>query len=66
MRIQLQDHGSIFLAQPQDVDAASWLRSTAPEDAQWWGHALVIEHNYVADFIYTLANNGIDLEHLVC
>lgn len=51
MQIRLANHWSIVLAHPIDDATAQWLRETAPEDAQFWGNALVIEPRYVLGFV---------------
>jgi hypothetical protein len=42
-------HGSIYLIHPRTTVAAQWLRDTAPDDAQWWGEYLAVEHRYIGD-----------------
>jgi len=50
MKIQLQNHGSVVLAFPMDDEAEKWLHETAPQEAQFFGRALVIEPRYVEGF----------------
>lgn len=47
MKIKLVNVGTLTMAYPLDDDAASWLRETAPEDAQFLGKAMAIEPRYV-------------------
>jgi hypothetical protein len=35
-------HGSIALLRSNDAGSLYWLSETAPEDAQWYGEALVV------------------------
>lgn len=44
---QLEDNGSIWLFRPLTVAAKEFLANTAPEDAQFFGNAMVVEHRYV-------------------
>jgi hypothetical protein len=62
VRIQLQDHGSIWLAQPLDQDARAWICHSAPETAQYFGHALVIEPRYVSGFADAAQEAGAEVE----
>jgi len=44
----VENHGTLCLIRPSDDSAADWLSETAPEDAQWWSGALVVEPRYVS------------------
>jgi hypothetical protein len=59
-------HGSIALLRANDPGSLYWLSETAPEDAQWYGEALVVEHRYVYGVADVLAQHGwtVQLPHL--
>lgn len=40
------EHYSIILFRPLDATAREWLHETAPEEAQFFGGALVVEPRY--------------------
>jgi hypothetical protein len=43
--IRLQNHGSIWLARPLTAAGAEWIDEHIPNDAQWFGGALVIQNH---------------------
>ena len=55
---QLENHGSIFLIRPLNDAANQWLRETAPEDAQFFGDAMVVEPRYVREVIGAIEADG--------
>jgi hypothetical protein len=61
VRINLQDHGRFWLADPQDRDAAAWLTDTAPADPMWFGPCLVIEWRAVNEFASAAKAAGVEL-----
>jgi hypothetical protein len=62
MRLQVQNHGSIFLLQPLDGPVHDWLREHAPPEAQTLGRALAVEPRYVELWINHAIEFGIDVE----
>jgi len=42
-----ENHGSLFLLFPLTQHARSWIEEHLPEDAQWFGNAVVVEHRYI-------------------
>lgn len=43
-----ENHGSLFLARPITDAGIDWLRDTSPDDAQFFGPAMVVEPRYAA------------------
>ena len=41
--------------------SGSISRRYLPDDAQWWGRAVVIEPRYVGDIAQGMANSGLQL-----
>jgi len=62
MDVQFRNHGSIWLAQPLTAAAGDWIAEHIPEDAQYWGDAVVIEPRYVAAIAEGMANDGLEIE----
>lgn len=58
---RVENHGSIVLVRPETEGEHEWLEQTAPEDAQWWGDALVVEPRYVAGVLEAARNDGFDI-----
>jgi len=58
------DHGSIWLVQPMNVDAADWLVEEsrtayqAGADWQFWGRSLVIEPRFIDNMLCLLDDEG--------
>ena len=57
----VQNHGSIFLVEPQSDEARDNLQDNVQEGAQFFGRALVVEHRYILDLVATLQNEGWDV-----
>jgi hypothetical protein len=51
-------HGSIYLFRPLTKEAREWLDETAPDDAQFVGVALVVEHRYAEHVAEVFKDNG--------
>ena len=54
----IQNEGSIYLFRPLTTEAREWLDETAPEDAQFFGEALVVEHRYAQHVAEVFQDNG--------
>ena len=61
MTLRVLWNGSLYLAHPQDRDAARWLRETAAGDAQWWGGALVVEDQHIVPFLDVAIAAGMEI-----
>ena len=53
-----ENHGSLFLLFPLTESAQSWIEEH-PEDAQWLGNAVVIEHRYIWAILEGIQNDGL-------
>lgn len=58
----ITNHGTLFLVRPNNVGAQSHLSEVAPEEAQFWGTAIVVEHRYAFDFAQALIADGFTVE----
>lgn len=56
--VQITAHGSIFLFHPQSQAGREWLAAHAPDDAQWFGLALVVEHRYANNWAVEALDAG--------
>ncbi len=57
MKFTILHSGSISLFFPCDDEAEQALQDTAPEDAQFMGAAMAVEHRHVADVRDWFINN---------
>ena len=57
----IENHGSIFLFDPQNTSAEKHLREHVSEEAQWFGGALVVEPRYVVDLFTALRAEGFQI-----
>ena len=55
---RIENHGSIFLFDPQNAQSEDHLRGNVSEEAQWFGGALVVEPRYAADLAEALQAEG--------
>ncbi len=62
MDIQVQNHGSIFLFHPLSDLGRKWLHETAPEDAQFFGGSLAVEHRFAQDVAHFAQSEGLEVE----
>ncbi len=53
-----EDHGTLYLIHPVTPEGDIWVHETAPEDAFWFGGALVVEHHYVGDVLLAIMGSG--------
>lgn len=57
---EVQNEGTIFLLRPLTVAATAWLEENITgDDHQYFGHALVVEHRYIADIVEGIRNDGL-------
>jgi hypothetical protein len=54
----VRNEGTLVLLRPTTDAAATWLRESTPEDATWWGGALVVEPRYVESILFGAADEG--------
>jgi hypothetical protein len=55
---RVEDHGSIVLIRPLTSDVERWFEEHVPDDAQWFGSALVVEPRYVGPIVTALIDEG--------
>jgi len=61
MDFTVENHGSIFLLRPNTKAAQAWIDSNIPEDAQYLGNAVAIEHRYIMDIIDGIQADGLSI-----
>jgi len=54
-----ENHGSLFLLFPLTQHAHSWIEEHFPKDAQWFGHAVVVEHRYIWTILDGIQDAGL-------
>ena len=55
----VENHGSIFLLQPLTPEAQAWIDEFIPEDAQYLGSAVSVEHRYIVDIVDGIKEEGL-------
>lgn len=60
--VRVENHGSIFLFQPMTELGRTTIEERAPEDAMYFGDALVVEHRYARDVAASMLDDGLELE----
>lgn len=58
----LAAHGSICLLRPVTLEATAWVTENIPDDAQWFGGAVVVEPRFVGPLIDGIVNDGLTAE----
>lgn len=59
---RIENHGSILLVRPLTDEAKEWLQNTAPEDAQFMGEAMAVEHRYIDGVVDAARADGLTFE----
>lgn len=55
----IENHGSIYLLRPTNDSAREFLaESVDPDNSQWFGGALVVEHRYIGPLVDNLREDG--------
>ena len=56
----VENHGSIFLLQPQNKEAIDWVDEHIGQDNGYQPYfpAVVVEHRYITDFVAGIRNDG--------
>lgn len=58
---RIENHGSIFLFDPQNSAAENHLRDNVNGEALWFGGSLVVEARYVAELAAALESDGFEI-----
>jgi hypothetical protein len=58
----VQNHGSLYLLIPQTEAAQDWVGENIPDDAQWFGKGIVVEHRYIYDIVDGIRGDGLEVE----
>jgi hypothetical protein len=58
---RIENHGSIFLFDPQNTGAENHLRENVSQEALWFGGALAVEPRYARDLATALQREGFQL-----
>ncbi len=61
MRIdfELSGHGTLYLLRPVSRAASAWVKDHLPDDATWFGGAVVVEHRYIGPIIGGAIGDGL-------
>ena len=60
----VNNQGTIFLLAPQTIPGHAWVDDYLPDDAQWFGNAVVVEHRYIGPIIEGIVNDGLTVEEI--
>lgn len=60
--IAVENHGSLLLVEPLTEAAADWIEQNVQDEAQFWGHKLVVEPRYLHDLLYGIRDAGLLIE----
>jgi len=60
--VRIDNQGTIVLVVPLTDRATEWIGQNIPDDAQYFGKALVVEHRYAQDIVDGMAADGLVLE----
>ena len=60
--VSVENHGSLFLFRLHSEAAREWVDANVPDDAQYFGGALAVEHRYAHDLAEGMQADGLALE----
>jgi hypothetical protein len=63
--VMTRDEGSIVLFTPMTDVAKDWISEHIPDDAQWFGRSLVVEHRFSENIAIGMRNDGLQIELVV-
>ena len=58
----LSGGGSVYILTPQTDAARAWVDEHIPEDAQWFGRGVAIEHRYVDAIVAGIIADRLEVE----
>ena len=58
----LSGGGSVYILTPQTDAARDWIEEHIPDDAQWFGHGVAVEHRYVDAIVTGIIADGLEVE----
>ena len=59
--LRVENHGSIFLLRSRTEVGETFIEDHAPEDAQYFGDALVVEPRYVENWVDRARDAGLEV-----
>lgn len=59
--VHVHDEGSIVLFELISESAKVWVSEKVSDDAQWFGHRLVVEPRYVEDLVNGMKEDGLEV-----
>jgi hypothetical protein len=59
--IWILPQGTLTLVRPLTQKASEWINQHAQGDSQWFGPALVIERDYVANLLDGMVQDGLQI-----
>ena len=54
--------GTLYTFCPLTLRAKEWINDNIQDDAQWFGHALIVEHRYAWGLAQGMKDSGLILE----
>ena len=58
----VENKHTLLLLRSSNAKAYDWLVAHTEPEAHWFGHALVVEHGYIADFVERLRLDGFTVD----
>jgi len=56
------NHGSLFTLLPNTPEAEDWVADHIPDDAQYLGRAVAVEHRYIAAIVDGIQGDGLTVD----
>lgn len=57
----VENHGSIFIVQPQTEEARAHLEAHVSDEAQWFAGGVAVEPRYIVDLVAQLQDDGFEV-----
>ena len=62
MDFTVSNEGSIFILRPISEAAKVWVEEHLPEERQYFGGGVVVEHRYIADIVAGIQADGLEVQ----
>lgn len=59
--VSIENHGSVFLFRLNTQAASGWVADNVQPDAQFFGHALVVEPRYARELAVGMVADGLEV-----
>jgi len=53
--------GTVYLVDGLTAKGKTWIAENLPQNAQYWGESMVVEHHYIDDIVQGMMADGLQV-----